>query len=278
MSDFRKRLGREILFFDGAMGTCLQASGLAAGECPENRNITDPELIYNVHKEYLLAGADVILANTFGANRIKLDGKFSVTEVVKAGIGIAKKAVSDFGKKAYVALDIGSTGKLLKPYGSLEFEEAYNVFAEMVKAGAEAGADLVSIETMTDIYETKAAILAVKENCDLPLTVTVSFDGSGKMLTGTDPEVAATVITSLGADCIGINCGLGPEQCLPLIKRIRECTDLPLTVSPNAGLPVLRNGKTVYELSPEKFAVQMKKWWTWERVSLVDVVERPLRT
>ena len=257
MNDFKERLGKEMLFFDGAMGTQIQALGIAVSGSPEDLNITHPEDIYSIHKKYLDAGADIILANTFGANMVKYRGAYSVSEVVRAGVETAKKAIADSGRRAYVAVDIGATGKLLEPYGDLTFDGAYAAFAELVKAGAEAGADIISIETMMDIYETKVAVLAAKENCDLPVTVTVSFEASGKTLTGASPAVVATVIGSLGVDAIGINCGLGPEQCVPIIEEMRKYTTVPLAVSPNAGLPVYVDGKTVYPLGAEDFAAFM---------------------
>lgn len=257
MSDFKERLGKEMLFFDGAMGTQIQALGIAVEGSPEDLNITHPEAIYSIHKKYLDAGADIILANTFGANRIKYRGAYSVPEVVRAGVEIAKKSVADSGRKAYVSVDIGATGKLLEPYGDLTFDGAYTAFAELVKAGAEAGADIISIETMMDIHETKVAVLAAKENCSLPITVTVSFEASGKTLTGASPAVVATVLGSLGVDAIGINCGLGPEQCIPIIEEMRKYTSVPLAVSPNAGLPVYVDGRTVYPLGADEFAACM---------------------
>ena len=259
MNDFRERLGQEMLFFDGAMGTQIQALGITYQGSPEDLNITHPDAIYSIHKKYLDAGADIILANTFGANKIKYRGEYSVPEVVKAAVEIAKKAVADSGRNAYVAVDIGATGKLLEPYGELTFNSAYKAFSELVKAGAEAGADIISIETMMDIQETKIAILAAKENCKLPITATVSFESSGKTLTGASPAVVATVIGSLGADAIGINCGLGPEQCVPIVDEMRKYTSVPLAVSPNAGLPIYVDGKTVYPLGAEEFAAFMDK-------------------
>ena len=259
MKCFKERLGREILFFDGAMGTQIQALGVEIPNSPEDLNITNPRAIYSIHEKYLEAGADIILANTFGANSVKYRGEYSVPEVVKAGVGIARKAVGDSGKNAYVAVDIGATGKLLEPYGELSFTAAYDAFAELVKAGAEAGADIISIETMMDIHETKLAVLAAKENCSLPITVTVSFNESGKTLTGASPAVVATTLDSLGVDAIGINCGLGPEQCVAMLAEMRQYTNLPIAVSPNAGLPVYVDGKTVYPLGAEDFAYLMGK-------------------
>ncbi len=263
MKRLKERIGRELLFFDGALGTRLQTFGLAPGECPEVKSVTSPELIYRIHREYLASGADIVLTNTFGANRLKLNCEHSVEDVIQRSVAIAKRAVADSGRDAYVALDIGPTGKLLKPYGELEFEEAYDVFAQMVKAGVASGADMVSIETMTDIYEIKAAMLAVKENCELPLTVTVSFDSSGKLLTGADVAVTATVIESLGADAIGINCGSSPAQSFELLKEMRRYTSLPAVFCPNAGLPEIRDGVPIYSISAEEFAVQMKQVAEW---------------
>lgn len=257
MKGFRERLGRELMFFDGAMGTQIQALGIEYTGSPEDLNVTHPEAIYSIHARYLEAGADIILANTFGANTVKYHGAYSVHEVVRAGVEIARKAVADSGKNAYVAVDIGSTGKLLEPYGDLSFEDAYNAFAELVRAGADAGADLISIETMMDIYEMKAAILAARENCSLPVTATMSFEGSGKTLTGNSPAVAATVIGSLGVDVLGINCGLGPEQCVPILAEMRKYTSVPIAVSPNAGLPEYVDGRTVYPLGAVDFAARM---------------------
>ena len=257
MKSFKERLGKEILFFDGAMGTQIQALGIEIPSSPEDLNVLNPEAIYSIHEKYLQAGADIILANTFGANKIKYRGDYSVPEVVKAGVEIARKAILDSGKNAYVAIDIGATGKLLEPYGELSFTDAYNAFAELVKAGADAGADIVSIETMMDIHETKLAVLAAKENCSLPVTVTVSFNESGKTLTGASPAVVATTLDSLGVDAIGINCGLGPEQCVSMLAEMRKYTCLPIAVSPNAGLPVYVDGGTVYPLGAEEFASLM---------------------
>ncbi len=259
MNDFRERLGREMLFFDGAMGTQIQSLGIDIPNSPEDLNITHPDAIYSIHKKYLDAGADIILANTFGANRIKYRGEYSVTEVVKAAVEIAKKAVADSGRNAYVAVDIGATGKLLEPYGDLTFDRAYEAFSELAKAGSEAGADIISIETMMDIQETKIAILAARESCKLPITATVSFEASGKTLTGASPAVVATVIGSLGTDVIGINCGLGPEQCVPIVTEMRKYTSVPFAVSPNAGLPIYVDGKTVYPLGADDFAAFMDK-------------------
>ena len=234
-----------IKYFDGGTGTMLN---LRAGEIPEQLNITDPERVFAVHKAYAEAGADIISSNTFGANPIKYD---NYAEMIKAGVALAKKT----GKK--VALDIGPTGKLLKPMGELEFEDCVEAFAKVVRAGKD-GADLVLIETMGDTYEIKAAVLAAKENCDLPVFVSMIFDENKRLLTGADVKTACALCEGLGVDVIGFNCGLGPKQMLPLVKELRECCSTPITVCPNAGLPEVINGKTVYNVNPDEFAAYMK--------------------
>ncbi len=235
-----------IKYFDGGTGTMLK---LRAGELPEKLNITEPERVFAVHKAYADAGADIITTNTFGANPLKYE---NCAELVKAGVRLAKRT----GKK--VALDMGPTGKLLKPMGDLSFENCYASYAEVVKAGAEE-ADYVLIETMGDTYEIKAALLAAKENCSLPVIVSMIFDEKGRLLTGADIKTACAVVEGLGADVIGLNCGLGPKQMLPLVKELRKYASIPLCVNPNAGLPEVVNGKTVYNVSPEEFASYMSE-------------------
>ncbi len=238
------------LFFDGAMGTMLQQAGLAPGEAPEGWNLLHPDRVSAVHRAYVEAGADILTANTFGANRFKLAGSgATVEEVVARGVTLARAA-----GPARVALDVGPTGKLLEPLGPLAFEEAVEVFAEMIRAGAAAGADCVLLETMTDLYEAKAAVLAAKENCSLPVFVTMTLDGSGKLLTGGDVSALAAVLEGLGVDALGLNCGLGPRQMLAWVRSLRALTDLPLIVTPNAGLPRVENGETFYDVGPEEFA------------------------
>lgn len=235
-----------IKFFDGGMGSMLN---LRAGELPEKLNIAEPERVFAVHKGYAEAGAEYITANTFGANSLKYD---NVAELVKAGVALAKKA----GKK--VALDIGPTGKLLKPMGDLDFERAVELFSEVVVAGKD-DSDVIIIETMSDTYELKAAVLAAKENSDLPVITSMIFDEKGRLLTGGDVKSAAAMVEGLGVDVIGINCGLGPKQMLELVKELRNCTSLPILVMPNAGLPESVDGKTVYNVSPQEFAVDMEE-------------------
>ena len=252
-------LGKERLFFDGAMGTMLQKNGLSAGEIPETWNITHRDTVYAIHKAYADAGCNIIKSNTFGANALKFKGTdYTVEEIVTSAIDIAKTAVS--GKdKTFVALDLGPTGKLLKPYGELPFETAYELYKQQVIAGKKAGADLVLIETMGDTYEIKAAVLAAKENCDLPIVVTMIFDESGKLLTGSDIKTAVFMLEGLGVDAIGFNCGLGPRQMLSLLPEILKYSSTPLAVNPNAGLPECVNGVTFFNVTPEDFANDLKE-------------------
>ena len=238
-----------IKFFDGSMGTMLQSAGLEAGELPELWNLTNKEKVLEIHNAYAQAGSEFITTNTFGANRLKFD---NADEIIKAGVALAKST----GKR--VALDIGPTGKLLKPMGDLDFNDAVDIFAQMINAGKD-GADVVLIETMSDTYEIKAAVLAAKENCNLPVFVTMIFDEKGRLLTGADIKSAVTMLEGLGIDAIGFNCGLGPKQMLALVEEIRRWTELPIIVQPNAGLPESVNGKTVFNVSPEEFAMYMKK-------------------
>lgn len=256
---------QRIVFFDGGMGSLLQAKGLQAGELPETWNITRPDLLYKVHKEYLEAGCDVVTTNTFGANGLKFHGDgsegdsgYGVSEIVNAAVRNAKAAVLEC-KRGYIALDLGPTGKLLKPLGDLGFEEAYELYKEVVTAGAEAGADLILIETMSDGYEAKAAVLAAKENSSLPVFVTMIFDASGKLLTGGDAGSMAALLEGLRVDALGINCGLGPIQMKGILKELLEVTSLPVIVNPNAGLPRSENGKTVYDIDADEFAEVMEE-------------------
>lgn len=253
----REEIGKRILFFDGGMGTLLQEQGLQAGELPETWNLKNPEPIIQIHKAYLAAGADIILANTFGANSFKYGE--DLEKIVTAGVANAKKAIAESGKKAYVALDIGSTGKLLKPMGTLDFEEAVGVFAEIIRVGEKAGADLILIETMSDTYELKAAVLAAKENSTLPIMATVIFDESKKMLTGASPQVVVSLLEGLGVDALGINCGLGPKQMKEIVKELLKYASIPVIVNPNAGLPRSENGKTVFDVGAEEFAQDMEE-------------------
>ncbi|MBQ5591513.1 MAG: homocysteine S-methyltransferase family protein [Clostridia bacterium] len=238
----------KINFFDGGMGTMLQAGGLGAGELPETLNLTNPDLVYSVHKAYAEAGADIISTNTFGLNSLKFD---NVPEIARAAVSLAKKT----GKR--VALDLGPLGKLLKPSGELEFEEAYGLYKEVILAVKD-DVDIIFFETMTDLYEIKAGVLAAKESCELPVFVSMMFDADGRLLTGADIETAVTTLEGLRVDAIGMNCGLGPAEMLPFLKRMRSLTSLPMLANPNAGLPRSENGKTVFDVDAVSFAECMQ--------------------
>ena len=250
--NFKELLGKQMLFFDGATGTQLQARGLQPGELPESWNFTHPDIVEAVHRSYLDVGSNIVKSNTFGANPLKLAGSgLDCKETIEA-----KKACGGRENK-FVALNLGPTGKLLAPYGDLPFEKAVEAYGEMVRYGAAAGADLILIETMSDTYEIKAAVLASKENCDLPICVTMTFDEDGKLLTGATVEAAALMCEGLGVDAIGFNCGLGPVQVGKLFPQMLEGTSLPLIINPNAGLPVQRDGKTCFDVGPEEYAELM---------------------
>ena len=255
-------LGKEILYFDGAMGTRLQAAGLKPGELPEVWNITRGDVVADIHASYVRAGANILKSNTFGANALKMQGSgYSVENVVLAAFENARRAFASVPEmpeeKKFAALDLGPTGKLLAPYGDLQFEEAVSLYAEIVRAGVKAGADMVLIETMSDTYEARSAILAAKENSSLPVFVTFTFDKDGKLLNGADVETAVLMADGLGVDAVGFNCGLGPDLVAKLLPRARRVTALPIIANPNAGLPVEKDGKTVFSSGPEEFADYM---------------------
>ena len=251
-----KELGKSLLFFDGGMGTLLQKAGLKPGELPENWNIEKESVIRNIHKAYYDAGSQILLTNTFGANRIKYhDQKYTLEEIVCAAVENVKSVAKDI----VVALDVGPTGKLLKPMGDLAFDDAYEAFKEVMILGEKAGVHLIHIETMSDTYEVKAAVLAAKENTSLPVFATMIFDEKGKLLTGGDVETVVTLLEGLRVDALGINCGMGPEQMIPILKEIRQITSLPIVVKPNAGLPKQKDGETYYDISPEQFAKDLKE-------------------
>ncbi len=254
MANVRELLKNGFIFLDGAMGTMLQAAGLKLGERPETLCITEPETVEKIHREYIEAGSQIVYTNTFGANAHKLNGTgYGVEEVIGAAVRAAKKAC--FGTEALVALDIGPIGELLEPSGTLKFEEAYEIFKEMVVCGQKAGADLIVFETMTDLYEVKAAVLAAKENSGLPVFVTMTFEENGRTFTGCTVESMACVLEGLGVDAVGINCSLGPKEIFPLAKRLVECTNLPVVIKANAGLPDPLTNK--YDITPELFAQYM---------------------
>lgn len=247
--------GEDFLVFDGGMGTQLQACGLAeAGAVPEMLNFTHPDDIAAIHAAYVEAGAEVITTNTFGANAGKLEGRASVADTYRAAAACARRAGA-----RYVAGDIGPLGTLLEPLGTCGFEEAYDLFAEQVDAVREAGCDLVLIETMADLREAKAALLAAKERCDLPVFVTMTFGEDGRTFLGTSPEVAAVTLSSMGAHAVGLNCSLGPDELLGAVRAMARHARCPLLVQPNAGLPRVEGGSTVYDVDPASFARAMAR-------------------
>ncbi len=248
-------ISEHLLLLDGGMGTLLQANGLAAGEHPERWNLEHPTLIQELHRAYFDAGSHVVSTNTFGANSLH----FSLEEleaIIPAAVENAKAArESSIGKQEkFIALDIGPTGRLLKPYGDLDFEDAVRIFATTVRIGVRCGVDLILIETMNDSYETKAALLAAKENSTLPVFVSNAYGEDGKLMTGATPEAMATILEGLGADAIGVNCSFGPQALLPIARELVAATSLPVFLKPNAGLPREENGKTLYDVTPEAFA------------------------
>ena len=254
--DILQELQKRILFCDGGMGSLLQEAGLKPGELPGTWNITHPEELVKIHKAYLEAGADIVTTNTFGVDRLKYNEttEFQLEPVIRAAVANAKEAIRQSGKQAWIGLDMGPTGKLLRPMGDLAFEDCYAIYREVVEIGVDAGADFVLIETMSDSYETKAAVLAAKEGCNLPIFVTVTFDERGKLLTGGSPASIVAMLEGLGVDVLGMNCGLGPVQMKEILKDILEVSSTPVMINPNAGLPRSENGKTVYDIDAAHFA------------------------
>lgn len=243
-----------IIYLDGSMGTLLQSCGLTPGELPERWNITHPDKIIEIHKAYFDAGSNVISTNTFGANELKFSHD-ELCQIIKAAVCNAKVAREQSGGKAkWIALDIGPLGRMLAPYGDLDFEEAVKIFAETVKIGVSCGVDLIIIETMNDSYETKAALLAAKENCDLPVFVLNAYDADGKLLTGAKPEAMVAMLEGMGADAIGINCSLGPKDLRGVVEEYLRLSSVYVVLKPNAGLPRVTNGATTYDVSPDEFA------------------------
>ena len=272
MKTFRECLGNQVLFFDGGTGSVLQAQGLLPGELPENWNVEQPEKIVQLGYGYYLAGSNIINTNTFGAFVTKFtgqDGKYSVGQVIDAAFKNAEKARSMIIQKEkedgtesvprFIAFDIGSCGKLLKPLGDLEFEDCVTLFKQTFEAGIKNNPDLILIETMNDLYEAKAAVIAAKEAMeaagkDIPIVASMVYDEGQKTLTGSSPEICAAVLESLGVSALGLNCSLGPEQMKPIVARLLESTTLPVLVKPNAGLPKSENGHTVYDVGAEEFS------------------------
>ena len=240
--------GQDLLLFDGAMGTQLQARGLAAGEVPELLCLTNPRQITQIHQAYVQAGSEVVTTNTFGASAPKLGDAATVEEVFSAAVACAKASGA-----RYVAADIGPTGSLLEPMGTLPFDDAYELFAQQVRAADAAGADLFIIETMADLAEAKAAVLAAKECSDLPIFCTMTFDEDGRTFLGTTPEVAAKTLSSLGANVVGINCSLGPKDVAPLVRRMLPWSSVPVMAQANAGLPHVEDGVTLYDIKPAEY-------------------------
>ncbi|MBR3893598.1 MAG: homocysteine S-methyltransferase family protein [Clostridia bacterium] len=255
VTDFLKK---HILYLDGGMGTLLQSAGLAPGEQPERWNLTHTEVIQRIHRDYFEAGSHVVNTNTFGANLLHFSEE-ELEEVIRVAVENAKiardTAKGDHPK--FIALDVGPTGKLLKPYGDLDFEDAVELFAKTIKIGVSYGVDLVMIETMNDSYETKAALLAAKENCDLPIFVSNAYGEDGKLMTGATPEAMVAMLEGMGADAIGVNCSLGPKQLRGVVERMLAVSSTPILLKPNAGLPQSREGKTVYDVTPAEFAAEV---------------------
>ena len=249
--NIRNALQTELLFFDGAMGTMLQSRGLTAGQLPELYNLTHPELVTDIHRAYVTAGADIITSNTFQAHELKL-GEHSVEAVVAAGITCAKAAGPRF-----VALDVGPLGQLMEPMGTVRFEQAYEVFRRQMVAGEAAGADLILIETISDLYEAKAAILAAKENTNLPVFCTMTFQADGRSFVGCDPLTAVLTLQGLGVDALGVNCSMGPDALRPVVETMLAHARVPVLLQANAGLPTICNGHSCYHLSVADYAEQV---------------------
>lgn len=249
---FNELIKDRIMLLDGALGTQLQKRGLKTGELPERLNLTSPDTVYEVHKEYIDAGSDIIYTNTFGANRKKLKEKGEVEKIIDAAVKIAKRAAGD----KLVALDLGPTGALIEPLGSMTFDEAYDIYKEQAVAGEKAGADLVVIETMSDLYELKAALLAVKENTKLDVMCSMTFDENGRTFTGCPVEAFALTAGAF-ADALGVNCSLGPDKLFPIMQRLAENTDLPLFIKANAGLP---DSDMNYSVSAQDFAKEYERF------------------
>lgn len=256
--NFLEFLKNNIVHLDGGMGTLLQQSGLQPGEAPERWNITKPEIITKIHKDYFDAGSNVVCTNTFGANILKFS-RDELEEIIKSALENAKTARDETfsDKEKFIALDIGPSGKLLRPLGDLDFEDAVSVFAETVKLGTKHGADLIIIETMNDCYETKAALLAAKENSNLPVIVSNAYGEDGKLMTGATPAAMVAMLEGLGADAIGANCSLGPKQLSGVVEELLDNASIPVILKPNAGLPKSVNGKTVFDVTTDEFSAEV---------------------
>ena len=256
--NFKEFLNEHIVFLDGGMGTLLQAQGLQPGEHPERWNLTHPDVITRIHRDYYEAGSHVVSTNTFGANSLKFSEE-ELEAIIKAAVANAAAAREQAAaeQERFIALDIGPTGKLLKPLGDLDFEDAVSVFSKTVELGVKYGVDLIIIETMNDAYETKAALLAAKEHSDLPVIVTNAYGEDGKLMTGASPAAMTALLEGMGADAIGANCSLGPKQLRGIAEELLRCASVPVVLQPNAGLPSVVNGQTVFNVSPEEFSEDM---------------------
>ncbi len=251
-------LKKHILYLDGGMGTLLQSAGLLPGDYPEEWNLFHPDVVTEIHTRYYDAGSNVVLTNTFGANPLKFSGE-KLDAIVRAAVANAREAarLSAGTQEKWVALDIGPTGRILKPYGDLDFEDAVDVFAATVKAGVRAGADLIFIETMNDSYETKAALLAAKENSSLPVFVSNTYGAEGRLMTGASPAAMVAMLEGMGADAVGVNCSLGPKALVPIIEEYLRTASVPVLCKPNAGMPRPQDGKTVFDIGPEEFSLEV---------------------
>ncbi|MBQ7338398.1 MAG: homocysteine S-methyltransferase family protein [Clostridia bacterium] len=255
----KEYMKNHLLYLDGGMGTLLQAAGMAAGELPERRNLTHPENIVDIHRAYYDAGSNVVNTNTFGANTFKYE-EDELQAVIRAAVSLARRAAAESSgvQEKFVALDIGPLGRLIKPYGTLDFEDAVEVFAKTVRIGVSCGVDMITIETMSDSLETKAALLATKENSDLPVFVSNAYGADGKLMTGADPMAMIAMLEGLGADAIGINCSLGPKQMQSVVRSYLEYASVPVLVKPNAGLPRVEGNTTYYDVTPAEFSEVMR--------------------
>lgn len=257
--NIRDFIKNNIVYLDGGMGTLLQKSGLQPGELPERWNISHPEVIKEIHKSYYDSGSNIVNTNTFGANSLKF-GTDELSEIIYHAVKNADEArkASSGNQEKFIALDVGPTGKLLKPLGDLDFEDAVKAFAEVISLGVKYGVDLITIETMNDSYETKAAVLAAKENSDLPIIVTNAYGENGRLMTGADPAVMAAMLEGMGVDAIGANCSLGPKQLMGVMDELLKYCSVPVAFKPNAGLPKSDGKVTYYDVDAEEFAQDIK--------------------
>lgn len=254
----------ELLIFDGAMGTMLQQKGLKLGENPEIFGYENPEKLSDIHYAYLNAGSNVVLTNTFGCNELKLNGEHTVEMIIDNAVRVAKQAIDRLPegdvKPRFIALDVGPIGEMIEPMGTISFDRAYEIFKRQVVQGEKSGADLIVIETMMDLGEVRAAVLAAKENTNLPVFCTMTFDETGRSFTGCLPESLVVAVEGLGVDALGVNCSLGPKQLLPIVKKMTEISSIPVMVQANAGLPKFIDGETIYDVTPEEFFDGVKKF------------------